>query len=579
MGANEQRDIAMIVSKFEVPKTRGLNYAACDAVPVLMVIAGPNGAGKSTLLNALRRAGPERQMLYIGPHRASRKQNVEYQHLLGHPLLVSDMLTRFDTPGFNGINFLTGARDPWNSDDSGNYLKHALCQIQTDFEQAIASHFQIKGEIARGSIPDPWLPLREVTDGLLPHLKFSKIDTSNRSHVRCTWARRADDGEVDYDDLSSGEKSIIQIFFPLVEKRVRARIQSVRSGNAGEVAVTPICLLIDEPELHLHPNLQIKLFDYLRLLAAEGYLQVIMTTHSPTIVEHASFDELYVLRPPSLVSSPSDNQLSRVATDEEKLSTLRHLFGTTSNITAMQPVIVVEGAYDTAASAVVGDRKLYRALHKGFDQALVIPGGSKGECIKLVRLLNNALPDLSPRLRAIALIDRDLSKDEAEGVTFLPVSMIENLLLDPEVLWDTLESVRERSSFKSAIDVERTLDAILAEMEGAETERAGKVKVGFSIFRPNSPLTSAPSQAADFATRLLQNFSDARIADALREARLGVDAAKTSNRRRETFDGKSALHVFHTRHVHATGMARHIFTFLAAKRAREKKTVSDFFER
>ena len=41
--------------------------------------------------------------------------------------------------------------------------------------------------------------------------------------------------------------------------------------------------------------------------------------------------------------------------------------------------------------------------------------------------------------------------------------MIENFLLDPDVIYEAVESVRERTSFKTVEDVTTALDAILTE--------------------------------------------------------------------------------------------------------------------
>ena len=101
------------------------------------------------------------------------------------------------------------------------------------------------------------------------------------------------------------------------------------------------------------------------------------------MVEYASFEELFLLRPVELVE-PEQNQLVQVASDEERLSFLREVFGSTANLTALQPVVLVEGVGEQTASKVLPDRKLYRALHPGFDRVTLIPGGGKAECKALL---------------------------------------------------------------------------------------------------------------------------------------------------------------------------------------------------
>jgi ABC-type branched-subunit amino acid transport system ATPase component len=375
-----------------------------------MVVAGPNGTGKSTLLNALRTSPGAGPILYVGPHRVARRQQVQLRHLLGNLISFEELLARSDTPGYDGIALLGGLRDPWSIDDTANYLKHGLCQIESERQEAVARRYDAEGEILRGTLPDPWAPLRELTGSLLPHLNFETIDTSNRSQVRCLWRVHSQNTLIDIDDLSSGEKAIIQIFYPLMEQRIRAILSEIR--HAQVPAPHPeICVLIDEPDLHLHPSLQLKVFDYLRLLSSDANTQFIIATHSPTIVEYATFDELYLLRPIELVQ-PGENQLVQVATDEQRLALLRDVFGTTSNLTAMQPLVVVEGPDEPTVGKSVADRKLYRVLHPGFDRTILISGGGKAECIKLVQSINNLVREFSPRLRAVALLDQDLAQRE-----------------------------------------------------------------------------------------------------------------------------------------------------------------------
>lgn len=53
-------------------------------------------------------------------------------------------------------------------------------------------------------------------------------------------------------------------------------------------------LLIEEPEAHLHPQLQDILFNYLKMVG-EKHIQVFITSHSPTITSKASIDSTIVL--------------------------------------------------------------------------------------------------------------------------------------------------------------------------------------------------------------------------------------------------------------------------------------------
>jgi len=424
----------MRIPNFSVQAQRSLNLAQCEDVPRLMVVAGPNGSGKSTLLNAIRANAGYSNVIYVGPHRAMRKQTVQQRYLLQQTLSFETILTGQNVPGMEGMRIVEGNRDPWGYDETSNYLKFALCQIEVDRSRAITSRVDRDGGIPQGAIPDAWKPLKELASNLLPHLAFERIDATNREQVRVLFRVHGLNALVDIDELSSGEKSILQMFYPLIERNIKALVTEIEVVGSHEQQRPEICVLIDEPELHLHPNLQLKVLDYMRVLTTSASAQVIVATHSPTIVESATFDELFLLRPVELMQ-PGENQLIRVAHDEDRLAALRALFGSTNNLTALQPVIVVEGTGENDGH-VVADRRLYRALHPGFDRVTLVSGGGKNECIALVRALAPALAEFTQSLKVVALLDKDVEELADGALATFPVSMIENFLVDPEVIFD-----------------------------------------------------------------------------------------------------------------------------------------------
>jgi uncharacterized protein (DUF2267 family) len=472
---------------------------------------------------------------------------------------------------------LTETVIPWGYDESANYLKHTLCQIEVDRLQAIGNRVDREGEIQKGSLLDPWTPLRELTGNLLPHMSFERIDASNRDQVRVLFRVHRLDALVDLDELSSGEKSIIQMFYPLVERDIKSLIREMDTGP-HDLDRPDLCVLIDEPELHLHPNLQQKVLDYLRVLTTRQRTQVIVATHSPTMVEGATFEELFLLRPLELVQ-PEDNQLVRVAQDEEKLAVLRTLFGSTHNLTSLQPVIVLEGAGNDRSGQTVSDRRLYRALHPGFDRATLVSGGGKRECVALARGLHQALAEFSTHLKVVALLDKDIEPDSGGLVKLLPVSMIENLLVDPDVIFEAIESVRDRTTFRTVDDVANALDQLLSDLEIDEIGRRAAGVLGGSHFHPPSDLDTLRVKADEFIARVQSRYSDESVRSAREAAVAAVEGLRTAQRRREEFDGKKVLSDFFGQHLQSSTLSRQVFAFYAARRARRRRSVLAFFDR
>ena len=76
-------------------------------------------------------------------------------------------------------------------------------------------------------------------------------------------------------------------------------------------------VLIDEPELHLHPALQAKLIDF--LLEASKDAQVFLTTHSPLLVKQIMESErvrVMVLKQGAMVAAPEKRKLPYLSANE-----------------------------------------------------------------------------------------------------------------------------------------------------------------------------------------------------------------------------------------------------------------------
>ena len=569
----------MRIPNFAVRNQRAVRLASCDDVPLVMVVTGPNGCGKSTLLNALRTLGDGAgRTLYVSPHRNSRRQHVRMRFLGQARIEMSSLLSTNSLPGFEGLQLPSQERDAWNFDEAQSFLKYSLCQIEIDRQTAIAERFDSTGAVLKADMPDVWAPLRELAHNLLPHLQFHRIDLTNRDQIQCLWRVHSKDVLVDIDDLSSGEKAIIQLFFPLIEHQVNRHLASMR--GVSETAVRgSVAVLMDEPELHLHPNLQAKVLDYIRNLSMREGVQFILATHSPSMVEQAVNEELYLLRPAELTEGDV-NQLVRVANDEDRLATMRSVFGSTSNITALRTILVVEGRAADRNSRRPADGRIYGFLSDQFGQLTVLSGGGKSECQALIQTLNELLAPIAPNLKAVALLDRDTLQEAPSNpkVIFLPVSMVENLLIDPDAVFRAIATVRHKTTFQSPDDVARAIDEILDGMLDHEVSRRVKAAIPARTFRLADPIAEARRQVEVFAESLLGTLSQEHFAGLAKEAAHTVEGLKAASKRRELYDGKKLIDEFFKRHLHDSGMSKEIFVYTCAKEASSRHSVSVFIQ-
>ncbi len=354
----------MAFRSFNVGPAKGLRRASWDKLPNLVVVAGPNGAGKSTLLHQLyvhrnQQAEPGTEVIYIGPHRPWRKSTLSAGAMFQMPYSYWQYLGMESFPGWQqyapqGLQYLAASsRHPDSADETQSLVKYSIVKLGFRRLRLLQETFDKQGgEISRGSLPDIFEPLRELTRYLLPHLEFYQIDLTNDQDIKVLFRRADGDAldNIDLDDLSSGEKAIISLFFPFLETQIQRLIPNDAATNRSALATA----LIDEPELHLHPTLQVSLVDYLRRLAQGGEAQFIITTHSPTILDALNDDELFLVVP--VVSAVDGNQFVRVTASEERLEAIRSLTGATHLVTRCRPIIYLEGDRPSSIRNVTDQR-------------------------------------------------------------------------------------------------------------------------------------------------------------------------------------------------------------------------------
>jgi len=100
-------------------------------------------------------------------------------------------------------------------------------------------------------------------------------------------------------------------------------------------------LLIEEPEAHLHPQLQVRLLDHLEKVANDHKVQVIVTTHSTVLASSVKLDKIIHL---TKNKNPQATALAECGLAPNNLNFLnRWLDITKSNLLFASGLILVEG--------------------------------------------------------------------------------------------------------------------------------------------------------------------------------------------------------------------------------------------
>ncbi|MEV7444687.1 ATP-binding protein [Streptomyces sp. NPDC091204] len=204
-------------------------------------------------------------------------------------------------------------------------------------------------------------------------------------------------------------------------------------------------LLIDEPELHLHPALQTTLLETIKGASEES--QLWLSTHSPNLINSAPTDSIVSIA----TASEGRNQASRVWHQSERLELLADLGMTPSSWLQHDRMIIVEGPTDK--------RFIECLFPVEASRSLIYVAGNRSSVDATARTLGRE----AGLLPWIAIRDRDLLQrsDSQDPRSFTwNCRSFENVFLDPDLLAATINAA---GGELSAAEVEERLRAIADE--------------------------------------------------------------------------------------------------------------------
>lgn len=233
------------VTDIDVPRPADLGGGAWKLVNLtsITVLFGKNGSGKSRLLRLWRDKDPN-SIHYVVPERTG---TLEFE--AGY---LRQELSGQERSGLGQRNYLS------------EYRQHVVTRVQ--------AYFAARGNVRSGELPGNPAELEFLLSQLIPDFAIN-LDGLRSPPYQLT--RAADQTPVSgIDQLSSGEAQLLTIGLDVLT--IAAIWEIEKRGQR--------IVLIDEPDAHIHPDLQVRFADFLIAVASRFDLQVGIATHSTTFM-------------------------------------------------------------------------------------------------------------------------------------------------------------------------------------------------------------------------------------------------------------------------------------------------------
>lgn len=275
-------------------------------------------------------------------------------------------------------------------------------------------HLLNTGSNVTGDVPsDPLKPYDELLQKLFSGYKFTDANEEVPSNL---FIKLPSDHVVPFIDLSSGEKEVFFILSFFLRHNV-----------------TNAVIVVDEPELHLHPE-----FARLLVRTMQGIKpgnQIWLATHNTEIIDEAGRDRvIYLAR-----DIETKKSVVTLGTDEtEAMRQLKNLFGYSGYIGIAKSMVFLEGIDSSS------DRKMFSSLYpQAATQIKFIPSKSTEDLYRINTAILSILESQLGFAQFYLIRDRDFLTPEmiekykerfSDRMYVLKRYHIENYLLVDDVI-------------------------------------------------------------------------------------------------------------------------------------------------
>ena len=248
----------------------------------------------------------------------------------------------------------------------------------------------------------------------------------------------------------------------------------------------PEIILVEEPEVHLHPALEIAMMRHLQTVSRTA--QVFLTTHSTNFLDTGDMRNVY------LVSRREGTQVQHVSLNEAEVELPKELGLRLSSVFMYDRLIFVEGTSDEAVL-----REFAQTLDLNLGQAnvgFVIMGGSRNFTHYAAEATMSLLG--KRRVKSLFILDRDEKASEDMGrltgrlsskasLHVLQSREIENYLVDPQSMSEFITAKAARAGLDlpvpSAQEVAAAIEEVAENLKGVAVAK----RVAAALCRPLYP--------------------------------------------------------------------------------------------
>jgi len=252
----------------------------------IIVIAGINGSGKTTLLEYIFKDN----FLNIGPFYAENSNYIEFidnnkiktlnNEARKKKKEIDDYLKKIsEKDGIAGISYDDNGLFLYDIDKYIMYIK-AMDNDIKDIKKSILEYYRKKSrdlDSHSKALKEIQSFFKNIFDSLGLSFNIEDIDDIVQNQEKVIFKNKM--GEtLPIESLSTGEKTLLSKVLYLYLKEIKDSV-----------------ILIDEPELSLHPAWQNRVLKLYENFAKENNCQIIIATHSPHIIGSARNEYIRVL--------------------------------------------------------------------------------------------------------------------------------------------------------------------------------------------------------------------------------------------------------------------------------------------